>query len=67
MTKKEILTVLGIEQENYTKEELTSFVSQFRELNKTYEANCIWLAGDYIYYRHCGNVVARTQDLVAVL
>lgn len=62
MTEKQILELLGIEEENRSTTEL---IDQFRKLNKLYKANSIWLKGDYGCYVS-GCIVDSTKDLIVV-
>lgn len=62
MTEKQILELLGIEEENRSTTEL---IDQFRKLNKLYPACSIWLKGDYGCYVS-GCIVDSTKDLIVV-
>lgn len=62
MTKKQILELLGVEEENQTATEL---VDQFRKLNQRFPANSIWLKGDYGCYVS-GCIIDSTKDLIVV-
>ena len=63
MTDKEIYDVLGIEEECY--KDYNYMLKEFRELNNTYDANNIWLQGDYGIYCN-GVVVDETENLIVV-
>lgn len=62
MTEKQILELLGIEEDNKSAAEL---VDQFRKLNQRFPANSIWLKGDYGCYVS-GCIVDSTKDLIVV-
>lgn len=62
MTEKQILELLGIEEENQSTAEL---VDQFRKLNQRFPANSIWLKGDYGCYVF-GCIIDSSKDLIVV-
>ena len=63
MTDKEIYEVLGIEEEN--RGTCNNLLEEFRELNDLYDADEIWLQGDYGIYCD-GVIVDETEHLVVV-
>lgn len=64
LSDKEIFDILGIEEDNY--DEYKHLLSQFRELNKKYDENNIWLKGDAGVSFNKEDIIDSTEDLVAV-
>jgi len=64
LTDKEIFDILGIEEDNY--DEYKHLLSQFRELNKKYDEDAIWLKGDAGISFNKEDIIDSTKDLVAV-